>query len=119
MLLLLLGCVVAVGLLFAFSHWGVTPCTNVRLSESISPDGFRKVVVFKRECGTSTGSTYQGAIIPVDAPYPSTPGNVFITTQQGIKVTWNSPTEVAIEMSWGRSVLKQETLVDGVVVFYP
>lgn len=101
------------------SCWSDSACENVPLSEAVSPDGHRKIVIFSRECGATTGSNYQGTIIDVGAPYPKDTGTVFIANEDDVTVRWDLPTVITVKMAKGRSVIQQNTLVDGVRIDYP
>lgn len=83
---ILLGAVgVAAGTAVAFAAWltwmvytlGST-CANQPLAEVPSPGGARKVVVFQRDCGATTGFSTQASVLPADGELPDDGGNVFV-----------------------------------------
>lgn len=96
-----------------------TQCENTPRSEAISPDGRRKIVVFSRDCGATTGFNSQGTIVRVGDPYPTSGGTVFISNQEDVVVTWDLPSLITVRITKGSHVFKQETLVDGVTIKYP
>jgi hypothetical protein len=75
--------------------------------------------MFSRECGATTGSNCHGTIIDVGDPYPKGTGTVFIADEDDVEVRWDLPTVITVKMAKGRSVIRQNTLVDGVRVDYP
>jgi hypothetical protein len=52
-------------------------CANRAVSEAVSPDGRRHAVVFRRDCGATTGVSTQVSVLPVGRS-PLGEGNVFV-----------------------------------------
>lgn len=76
--------------------------------------------MFSRECGATTGSNRQGTIIDISASYPTDIGTVFVADEDDdVEVRWEKPNLIIVKMAKGRSVIKQETLVEGVTIEYP
>src|SRR5207237_3445527 len=105
-------------------------CTNDLVSEIRSPDGARKVVVFQRDGGATTAASIQASVVAVDAPLPSTSGNLFVAdsdygkapvTASGapeLQVAWSSPREVVLHHDPRARVFKSADRVDDVRASY-
>ena len=63
---------------FAYFLMNDDGCANSMLSESRSPDGRYKAVVFERSCGATTGFSTQVSILPIDATQPRSGGNALV-----------------------------------------
>jgi hypothetical protein len=53
-------------------------CGNQILSESSSPDRTYRVVVFRRDCGATTGFSTQVSVLKAMQALPNESGNLFI-----------------------------------------
>lgn len=126
---------VALAIIGAFLFWLVVRewpdlCGNEMISESLSPDGSRRLVVFERNCGATTGFTTQVSVLPAKAPLPNEKGNLFISdTDHGaapsgpgggpsIMVTWESDRSVILTHHPKARVGKAEPEAEGVQVRY-
>jgi hypothetical protein len=95
-------------------------CRNQVLSESVSPDGSKKFVVFQRSCGATTGFSTQASLLSVDAELPNEPGNVFVAdTDHGVapsgagggpelRSRWVAPNNLMIQHHVGARVFRVE-----------
>ncbi|WP_102796329.1 hypothetical protein [Bowmanella denitrificans] len=85
--------VLLVGLLLGF-FWllGQGMCGNHLFSQTISPDGRHKVVVFERSCGASTGFSTHLSLIKSEDNLANDSGNILILK--------GHPDEVAPTLSW-------------------
>jgi hypothetical protein len=100
------------------------------LSETKSPDGKLKAVVFQRGCGTPIDSSAQVSILSSSASSPSGRGNVFIAGDENhaapsaskdvieIKVHWVSSSMLVISYPKNAQVLLKKPHVAGVAVRY-
>lgn len=52
-------------------------CGNEILSEFVSPDNSKKVVVFQRDCGATTAFSTQASLLAITEKLPDEGGNVF------------------------------------------
>lgn len=119
----------------AFLFWLVVPdmsdlCGNEVISESPSPDGTKRLVVFQRDCGATTGFSTQASVLPAKVPLPNEKGNLFISdTDHGaapsglgggpsVTVTWESAQSVALTYHPKVRVFKSESDAGGVQVRY-
>ena len=110
--------------------FGPDPCGNEIISESPSPDGSKRLVIFQRDCGATTGFSTQASMLPAGNELPSKKGNVFISdTNHGaapsgpgsgpaVKVTWQSPTSVVLSYNPKVRVFLSESEVSGVYFQY-
>lgn len=105
-------------------------CGNSLLGEYPSPDRARKLVVFQRDCGATTGFSTQASLVRVGAGLANEIGNVFVSdTNHGaapsgpgggpyLGVLWQSPTIVQLSYHPATRVSKSETKLDGVSISY-
>jgi hypothetical protein len=106
-------------------------CDYATLSESKSPDGKLKAVVFHRGCGSNPiASSKQISILSSSASSPSGRGNVFIAGDENqttptnlkhpteIKVTWESNSSLVISYPKNAQVSLKKPSVAGVAVRY-
>ena len=94
-------------------------CENTVIQSRISPDGKRKIVLFERNCGATTGFTSQISILTANRSLGSNTGNIFIADgyPEGYTMIWESDTSVVIGGTKGRPY-KSVSLFDGVQVRY-
>jgi hypothetical protein len=105
-------------------------CGNEIMSELTSPDGAKKLVVFKRDCGATTPFSTQASIIPANARLPNESGNLFIsdtdrgaapsgpTSGPGLQVIWENSRSVVLSYHPKTRVFKAQDEVSGVRVRY-
>lgn len=60
-----------------FWFFGPSMCGNEIISEFPSPNGMRKVVVFQRDCGATTGFSTQASILGMNQMLENQAGNTF------------------------------------------
>ncbi|GAA0339817.1 hypothetical protein GCM10009092_00360 [Bowmanella denitrificans] len=103
--------VLLVGLLLGF-FWllGQGMCGNHLFSQTISPDGRHKVVVFERSCGATTGFSTHVSVLNWDDHLPNEKGNILILD--------GSPKDVAPNHVWqnNNTVVIQAAPDDGKLV---
>ncbi len=128
---IILGVLVVVaigGLYYLFSSM----CANQVLSETTSPDGKYKAIVFERDCGASTDFSTQVSIIPSHSSIGNTSGNLFsVDSNHGastpgpgggpdVKVYWRSPEELVVSYHLSARVfLKKEKILSIKVTYEP
>lgn len=100
------------------------------MSESKSPDGKLKAVVFQRGCGTPIDSSSQISVLSSSASSPSDRGNVFIAGDENhpmpkgskqtaeIKVSWESNSSLLVSYPQKAEVFLKKANVAGVAVRY-
>lgn len=105
-------------------------CGNDVIEVFPSPDGAKKVVVFQRDCGATTGFSTQASLLSSSEALSNTPGNVFAAdTNHGaaasgpgggpaLGVAWRSGEVIAISYHRAARVSKAEEEVGGVRFTY-
>jgi hypothetical protein len=106
-------------------------CNYAVVSETKSPDGNLKAVVFHRGCGSNPiDSSEQISILSSSASSPSGRGNVFIAGDENhpspaaakptmeIKILWESNTVLSISYPTNTQVLLKKPSVAGVAIKY-
>jgi hypothetical protein len=105
-------------------------CRNEIFAESLSPDRTKKLVVFQRSCGATTGFSTQVSVLSVDAELPNELGNVFVAdTDHGIAPSgarggpelrshWAGPNSLMIQHHVAARVFKAEPLLKNVEIKY-
>jgi hypothetical protein len=95
-------------------------CANDVIKEVVSPDGKKKVVVFQRNCGATTGFSTQASVLTVSRSLPNDGGNVFSAdTNHGaapsgpgggpeLEASWVGPKELVLEHHTQARVFKAE-----------
>ena len=120
--------VLALGLLSRV-HWEFD-CENTPLRESLSPDGTRKIVVFERSCGATTGFSTHASLLKSDQALPSAAGNLYIAdTNHGaalsdpgggpaLGIQWRTPRSVILTSAAGARVFLARQQIEDVHVEY-
>lgn len=75
-------------------------CSNEVVAEYPSPDASTRVVVFRRDCGATTGSNTQASVLPIEAELQDEAGNLFVADTnhgQAPVAPWGGP---ALEVRW-------------------
>jgi hypothetical protein len=114
---------------FASGCW--ESCDYATLSETKSPDGKLKAVVFHRGCGSNPiDSSEQVSILSSSASSPTGRGNVFITGDENhttptnlkhpieIRADWESNSSLLISYPQKAQVFLKKSSVAGVAVTY-
>ena len=71
-----------------------TVCGNDLVREYVSPDGGKKVVVFQRSCGATTGFSTQASLLEANAAFPWRAGNLFAADLMNVTAPaapWGGP----------------------------
>ncbi len=101
-------------------------CGNDIVSELPSPDGLRKVVVFERDCGATTGFSTQVSVLLANATLSNKEGNLFIADTDhdaapsgpgggpGVRVVWENAQSIVLAHHAKARVFRAETEVEGV-----
>lgn len=89
----LIGLVVVPLVVLVLVYWCIDAflgdmCGNKVLSESVSPDGRLKAVIFKRDCGATTAYSTQVSILNSSDALPNSGGNTFAMEEGELVVTW-------------------------------
>lgn len=107
-------------LLVLFSLAGClgTDCDNEPSAEVMSPDGAKKIVLFSRNCGATTGFNTQGTVLNWDDELPNEPGSAFIIDKGSAKVTWVDDSKLLVVFESGARVFKKEPSDRGIGIEY-
>jgi len=103
-------------LLLALS--GCEPCSNDIISELVSPDGNRKIVIFSRNCGATTGFNTQATILKKNQSLPDDGGNIFILDQGEATAEWKNNAEILVRVDSSARFFKKESALNDVTIFY-
>jgi hypothetical protein len=95
-----------------------TECANEVISELVSPDGTRKIVLFSRNCGATTGSSTQGTILNQGESLPNEPGSAFILDKATAAVSWEGSSRIVVTLEGGARVVKNNRSDRGVALEY-
>lgn len=93
-------------------------CSNELLAEVASPDEIKKIVLFSRNCGATTGLNTQGTILNRRDALPNEPGSAFIIDSGSAKVSWAGDSKIVVTLERGARTFKKETSVRGVTIEY-
>jgi hypothetical protein len=101
-------------------------CSNAIASETFSPGGLLRAVLFIRDCGEGNRSAHL-SVLPLGAALPDAPGNTFIAESLlgagedarslRVDVSWLSDAELSVLQGALRRV-KHAERVGGIRVFY-
>jgi hypothetical protein len=94
-------------------------CSNRVLFDVVSPTGHQHAVVFERDCGATTGFSWQVAILGANELVGNNVGNAFIADSNHgavnsvpVRVKWLSPGQVVIGYPLGARVLRRSNWSD-------
>lgn len=119
-----------VGGLAAFWYFAPTLCGNEVIAEYPSPSTRHRVVVFRRDCGATTGFTTNASILEIEETLDDEAGNVFSAdTNHGaappgpgggpsLSVTWESENSAVLSHHPKIRVFRKESEIDGIQVTY-
>src|ERR1043166_8245063 len=105
-------------------------CTNSPVGEYWSPTYVRRLVVFERSCGSTTGFSTQVSLLPASRDWPRGVGNVFVADddhgseslgeRHTLKLTalWLTEDRVLISYSAKARVFRRQSEVNGVAIQY-
>lgn len=120
--------------LFAVEHVGSSSfddlCRNDQVAEYRSPGGKRKVIVFQRDCGATTGFSTQASLLPVAEEPANVSGNLFVADTNhdaapaaswggpDLGVRWVNSGLLVLEHDPRARIYKAEADLEGVRVRY-
>ncbi len=101
-------------------------CANTIVSETFSPNGRLKAVVFVSDCGQKHRNAHL-SVLPAFTALPPGPGNTFVGEESlasadqpgrlAVQVEWLGPSELSVIHGVVRRV-RHEGLVEGIKVYY-
>jgi hypothetical protein len=93
-------------------------CGNQLRSVAMAPDGVHAAIVFRRDCGATTGFSTQVSLVGPGA-LPSDSGNLLILDDEpAVAVRWLGPDRLLISYRQGGPPFLQEHEWDGVRILY-
>jgi hypothetical protein len=102
----------------------VDPCGNEVVSDVPSPSGRHHAVVFKRDCGATTGLSVQASVLPSGGTIGNQAGNA-LTADAGhldlpLKVTamWETDNTLRLAYDARLRTFRKEPSIGGVTVVY-
>lgn len=93
-------------------------CENEIREVQVSPDGAKKLVMFSRDCGATTGFNVQISILDRSQDLPDAAGNLFISGEGKVKAIWENEGKVVIGFENGLGIFKREQSSDGIKAEY-
>ncbi len=105
-------------LLFAVTGCLGTNCVNKVRQELLSPDGRKKIVLFSRSCGATTGINTQASVLDTTANFPNETGNAFIVDKGSAKVSWKNDSGILVVIDPGARIFKKEPSVGNISIEY-
>jgi hypothetical protein len=93
-------------------------CSNERSAEVVSPDGMKKVVLFSRNCGATTGFNTQATVLDRTEALPDSGGSAFIIDQGTAKVSWADNAKILVILESNARVFKKELSDHGISIEY-
>lgn len=95
-----------------------TECANETITEVVSPNGTKKIVLFSRNCGATTGFNTQGTILNRGDSLPNESGSAFIIDSGSAKVSWADDSKIVVTLEGSARAFKKETFDRGVAIEY-
>jgi 2-keto-4-pentenoate hydratase/2-oxohepta-3-ene-1,7-dioic acid hydratase in catechol pathway len=108
----------ALVLLFGLAGCFGDICVNEVREELVSPDGKKKIVVFTRNCGATTGFNTQASVLEKTEKLPEEGGTAFIVDKGAAKVSWKKDGSILVILDGSARVLKKEPSVRGISIEY-
>jgi len=105
-------------LLFSLAGCLGSDCVNEVHQELVSPDGRKKIVVFSRNCGATTGINTQASVIGKSDKLPDEAGNAFVFDKGSAQVSWKKDGGILVVIESGARVFKKEPSVGGISIEY-
>lgn len=101
-----------------FTGCALSDCVNTVSQELTSPDKTKKVVLFCRDAGATTGFNTQISILGAEEKLPNEPGNTLILDHGSAKVVWKTDGGLLVTLDRSCRVFKREPQVRGVSIEY-
>jgi len=114
-----------------YRHTLASACGNEILAEIASPDGLKRVVVFERDCGATTGFSTQASLLPTGTALPNESGNLLVADAAhgaapagrggggpNVEVVWANSHSLVVRTHPKARVFKAKKNLDGVQVAY-
>jgi hypothetical protein len=100
-------------------------CVNDVLSESLSPDGSKRAVLFLRDCGATTDFSWQISILGSKETLTNGAGNVIVLDndhgavhEMKVEVEWKGSDNLIVSYPDRARIFHQLTMIRGVRISY-
>ena len=125
-----LTAVFVVGFGFFLYRTFANMCGNETLAEFVSPDQAKKIIVFQRNCGATTGFSTQAFLVAINEKLRNQGGNVFaadtnhdaapsaIRGGPELRVRWEGRNRLLLQHHLKARVFKAERHVDEIEIRY-
>jgi len=94
-------------------------CSNTIEKRINSFDSKSKILIFKRDCGATTGNSIQISVLQLKDSLPNDVGNIFISNARGgVEASWVNEKIIQIKYDRNLQIYKKDLLVSGFQVIY-
>ena len=96
-------------------------CGSTVLSESKSPNGLLKAVIFNYDCGATTGFSSHISILPNAITSPRDAGNIFVADGSGasaVQIKWLSSNRLLISYDKRARTFNRKKQFESVAISY-
>lgn len=118
---LLFTAITVIGLYFAGSYlldrYFGDMCGNEIMQKLPSPNGDKIAYIFQRDCGASTGESFQLSLVDSDEELPNKSGNTFVSDNQ-FEVKWITANKMEVEYKKASKTFEMDKRVDGTRIEY-
>ncbi len=127
-LTVVIGAVFVAGV--ALSSFTMFECVNEPVDEVVSPDGSRKAVVFRSDCGATTDFSTQVSVLTAASDLGDSAGNVFAADTDhtaapsapgggpAVEVRWEASQRLVVRHHPRARVFRAEPVVQSVAIRY-
>ena len=92
-------------------------CGNEIIQKVHSPNGDKTAYIFQRDCGASTGTSFQLSLIDSDDELPNQSGNAFVSDNP-IQVKWLTNNKLRVTYKKSSETFEMDKRVDGIRIEY-
>lgn len=97
-------------------------CANKVLARVNAPDGRHKALVFRRDCGATTGFSTQVSVLGISEKLSNEAGNAFIAGRRPkeprIEVHWIDASDLVIRNANRLHAFRKETRIRSITIHY-
>ena len=92
-------------------------CENDNLRRAPSPDGKRKAVLFRRDCGDASKYTTHVSVLKDGEELPNEPGNAFTALgEPAVIIRWQDDKNLVVETDGGTNVTFRATKFEDIKI---
>ncbi|MEH7109710.1 MULTISPECIES: DUF5412 family protein [Bacillaceae] len=118
---LLITVIVIIGLFFTGSYildklFG-DMCGNEIVQKLQSPNGDKVAYIFQRDCGATTGISYQLSLLDSDEEFPNKSGNTFVSDDQ-FEIKWITNDKLRVNYKKSSETYEMDKSVDWTKIEY-